>query len=139
MITPEELKYLQHPKMQERFREAMGPWQVGDWCYKNNKLTVIYRISTQGIHCANRNEFFLYPDDEKLLRFPSPSTGITRRGLVGMIKGFIVLQAFYEGDDVEQIGEWGFETIEEGQTLASTPTLVLLKALAAQIGAEVEG
>jgi hypothetical protein len=120
-MNPEELRIMSLPKMQERFREAMGEWQDGD-----------RGITTHGMifYFDNRSEQEEW--DTKMGRLPLPiDPRNPERGLWGMVD--------WVRWNVSQTATGGKLTLHYHDAIQSfyaedTPTLALLKALAHQEG-----
>ncbi len=135
-MTEEELDL--YKRLQPVFEKKMGPWQKFEAGWDNKFGYCIFMGGDVFL--------YLYPDgmatpfihERTVLRLPLPiDPRNPERGLVGMIKGFIVLQAMYQEGDYIAFGqepmEWACET-DGGQDIGETPTLALLRALAAQEG-----
>lgn len=121
-----ELKYYIHPKMQEKFREAMGDVRGND---------PVYWPKHQSKGLARD---FGFLDLTELILLPLPIDPVNpERGLWGMLDwNWFTMEV--DGPDVH-IFQW--DAIEEEYIWTSghcNVTLALLKALAHQIGAEVE-
>lgn len=133
MISPEELKYYSMLKLQKLFREKMGEWKVGD--YGHDLIG--------GTRCLCSDKFpltFIFPttcgrlaDISQILRLPLPVDPENQeRGLWGMLRNFRDLYTMPEFEIKWKV------VIKSGMTFnADTPTLALLKALAAQEGVEI--
>lgn len=134
-MTDEELKYYSHPQMQRKFRDAMGPYQVGDHVYKYGRIPVITETI---IHIYASNHPF---DTDRAascregsyIRLPLPIDPVNpERGLWGMVDwkgGFCLF--------VTDAGRLWVRD-KDGSTIAyDTPTLALLKALVAQWRIEI--
>ena len=124
-MNTEELKcYLLVP-LQKLFREKMGPWQVGDHYLFSGEE---FLIKDEGHLCVLNGWYFLNKD---YLRLPLPiDRDNPERGLWGMVDG-------QWGKSIHEYkGEYRFSNGKvHGQ--GDTPTLALLKALAAQEGIEI--
>lgn len=148
--TNEELEIARLPKMQEFFREMMGEWSIEDHLYDKRWGIgiIIDTIETRMFVRFNdlpRTPISLFQAElDSAIRLPySIDTGDTERlargekarGLWGMVNWV----RYYADIDPE-----GHLTINGRQArdrfiFHGVPTLALLKALAHQIGAEVEG
>jgi hypothetical protein len=132
-MIDEELQY--HRALQDVYKKAMGPWQVGDW------------VAYQGIvGCVTSPAMVRFEDCAVLIHYPNNSAEVLRiplpinprnpeRGLVGMLEGEWSLQtpSAPKFDDKWAVVHRDYEEIY----FADTPVLALLKALAAQSGVTV--
>lgn len=148
-MNPEELKYYSHPKMREFFAEKMGEWKVGDRVAHIKKPLYGFIVTPESyrgyvkIRFVESESMYVYKDfmAKNLLRIPLPIDPVNpERGLMGMIEGFAKDDSLYVSQAYKGLWSCGFVNSEdiyhhwEGTTLS----LALLKALAAQINAEVE-
>ena len=143
-----ELKYYNHPEMQKLFRERMGEWKAGDRYHCPNDNPELFhkaKIIKDGYFDSMKYDSegklgsFVNPEPccpDVCIRLPLPiDQRSPERGLAGMVSGTWMLQKW--GDD-----DYELTIREDGDILyytGKTSTLVLLKALAYQIGAEVKG
>lgn len=136
MNRDEEIRIMSLPKMQEKFREAMGLIQLGDLClYQDDVFIVTDKDDYYKTVCLIRlkvsedeaNEF--WPTEKSVIHLPLPIDPVNpERGLLGMA-GPCNIE--YCGDYVYIHGA----TDEEAETVE----LALLKYLAHQWNVEVEG
>ena len=129
-MDAETLKYYKHPKMQEKFREAMGELQPGDWW-----------ISLDGYKTLTTNGNAEFANRYEHIRLPLPiDPRNPERGLWGMMDNCSAKLRF-EPWRLDK-SKWSFtwHSIEEGtfHKYGETPELALLKALAFQWGVEVK-
>jgi hypothetical protein len=120
-MSDEEKKYW--ITLQPFFMEKMGPWQVGDQYYSTITKVVEFITGYSG-----------FPTSD-YIRLPLPiDPRNPERGLWGMVDwdNWDISFVFDNGDVIIQKG---FRL--SGESIKDTPTLALLKALAAQEGETV--
>lgn len=131
-LTPEELKYNNHPKMQEFYKEKMGQWKWFDLYYDPDDE--IFAVLPGQLLDFNNNKF------SHLMRIPdvySRDSKRPERGLIGMLIGEWQCISNCHCDD----GPFSIAGEDEDGEIylfhAETLRLALLKAIAFQIGVEV--
>jgi hypothetical protein len=136
-MTDLELKYYSNPKMQEKFREAMGEWSVGDrGLFKGGMIGYYQGFWTEESHTIHSFMFGIGSLDtrsEEPIRLPLPiDPKHPERGLCGMVEKFGKL--YYSRKD-----GWCYQT-DDGMKIdyGKTPTLALMKALAHQWEIDIE-
>ena len=124
----EEIRIMSLPEMQKKFREAMGPVIEGD-CYWHPVFGAICWISNDE-QAERANKLKPYPI------IPLPIDPVNpERGCEGMLQGALILRRNFGTRD------W-YLTVTTGNDIQTyrgeTPTLALLRALAAQWNVEVD-
>ena len=123
-----ELKYYAHPKMQEKFREAMGIPIAGDRLYMDRQGLGIYH--SNGLVYFQITAYAFRLIDERFIRLPLPIDPVNpERGLWSMVDW----EKFFV-----RIRNSGKINIQyQDFVVEDYPTLALLKALAYQWGVEI--
>ena len=124
-MNAETLKYYSHPKMQEKFRKAIGPLDVRDW---------IWCLKCQGAEILCVHSEYCDEEIDNLLYLPLPiDPQNPSRGLWGMVDWTV----FSENKRVLNDGQLHL-SFGNSEYIGGPPELALLKVLAHQWGIEIE-
>jgi hypothetical protein len=131
----EELRIMSLPQMQEKFREAMGPWKIGDpYCCLRHPQRIVDVPDSDNKFIEWEDSFGkIEPCCPDALRLPLPiDPRNPERGLWGMVdKTRYRIDLHHLGATVTQCYSADGKTPFSMETFA-TPPLALLRALMAQ-------